>query len=91
MAGGDNTTLQEVGRLDSLSTTYRTNAGRCLEIGNYLKSQATTMFWKSRAASNFEQKMEEYKKTLSDLQTQLGGLSEEVKRRATVLRESENV
>ncbi len=88
---GDSTVLQEVGRLDSLSTTYRTNAQRALEIGNYLRSQAANMIWRSRAASNFEQQMGQYQKTLSDLQTQLTGLSEEVKRRAGVLRDSQNV
>jgi len=90
MAGGDRQTMT-LESMRGLAQTYKTNAGRCKDIGDYLKNQKNGKWWESQAATKFQTNMDTYQRTLLSLNEALTGLGNEVNNRANILENSGNV
>jgi hypothetical protein len=90
MASGDQQKMA-ITAMQKLSTDYKSNADKCNEIANFLKSPLTTMFWQSQAANSFRQDMEGYVKMLGGFQSGFMSLSGEIDSRVGDLQRSGNV
>jgi hypothetical protein len=77
--------------MEKLSIDYKSNAEKCNEIANFLRSPLATMFWQSQAATTFRQDMDGYIKMLSDFNSGFTSLGKEIDSRVLELRRSGNV
>ncbi|HEY1293152.1 MAG TPA: hypothetical protein VGJ60_08740 [Chloroflexota bacterium] len=90
MAGSDQQQLT-VGTMQQLAKDYTSNATKCQEISQFLRSPLATMFWQSQAANTFKQDMEGYVKMLHDFSEGFTSLSKEIDARVGELQSSRNV
>lgn len=90
MAGGDQQQLT-IGTMQQLAKDYTSNATKCQDIAQFLRSPLATMFWQSQAANTFKQDMEGYVKMLSDFSQGFTTLSKEIDARVGELQGSRNV
>lgn len=89
MTASDGTEATVAG-LRSLAQSYDSNAIRCQAIGEYLSKQSGGMYWKSNAASSFQQNMEQYKKLLERLGQEFRDLAVQLKQRADLIEQSQS-